>query len=754
MMKTIESKKLLVTACAFFLCLLAARANKIDSLLTLVRQSSSRTDSATAQLHLDLGTQYYMLTKYDSCIHFYDSAVKIAQLCGAKALMAKGYKGLGAAKVLTGDRIGAKQSYLTAIESGKGIMPVDFIGTCYANLAEILMETGETPEAMKELLNLVAEAEKLGEKGHIYFIYNKLGLLHFRIGNFGKSLDYYLKARKYLTSFTATDIFYKRANFNSLCSIGAAYGELGNNDSTQLYLNQALEVAKINKNPSDIAYALMNLGELFYETEQPEKALKATEESLKLFKELNNERSMGVMLHLRGKIFLHLLNSPQNALKPLEAASEMLRTKGLGNDYIELSKDLARTYSALGYHVKAGIVRDSIIAMSDRFYEETKLKATLDLEAKYESQKKELQIANHQVELLQKEVQLRKLYIIGGIITILLLIGILWAVSARYRLQKDMNQALQAIAGQIKTAGDLAAARHSNRDAQEELAAISSEGEDFLKRFNEKLNPATQKEMQAIMAGIGNLRSLLENLPTEELLESHKAEKDKAIENLKSFNYSVSHDLRAPLIKVKNFVELLQDKADTNASPEMRDYLAVISKSVGQMEKMIGGLLQYAKMENLKPQMEPVDVGELVQDVFDSLPIAEQGNAPKLEIGELPTVQTDEVLLRQVFANLLSNAVKFVNGKAPVIKVAATQGTPPGMTTFSIEDNGIGFDPEDAELIFNLFHRLPGSNSYEGTGAGLAIVKKVVERLGGNAWATSRKGEGATLYFSLPTDVQ
>ncbi|MBL8379381.1 MAG: hypothetical protein JNM79_16050 [Burkholderiales bacterium] len=219
-----------------------------------------------------------------------------------------------------------------------------------------------------------------------------------------------------------------------------------------------------------------------------------------------------------------------------------------------------------------------------------------------------------------------------------------------------------------------------------------------------------------------------------------------ANEQLEAFSYSVAHDLRAPLRAIDGFSQLLKQDVGPALSKEARDNVDRISASARRMAALIDGLLEFARLGRTAPVSVPVDMrAELDAAMREIGPAA----AAELEIGSLPVVEGDAAMLRQVWFNLLANAFKFsATASAPRVCVSCVDG--PVEQVFSVADNGAGFDPAYADKLFGMFQRLHAASDFEGTGVGLAIVKRIVEAHGGRVWAKGAPGQGATFSFALP----
>jgi len=237
------------------------------------------------------------------------------------------------------------------------------------------------------------------------------------------------------------------------------------------------------------------------------------------------------------------------------------------------------------------------------------------------------------------------------------------------------------------------------------------------------------------------------NQHLEQRISERTRELQAANEALQTFTSSVAHDLRAPVAHVGGFARAVHQAIAAGDTTKALHYAARIVANAGLMSDMIEGLLKLSRAELAALQREPLDSAALVVQVIADL---DDGSArQRIAIGPLAAVHADRAALRQVWTNLIANALKYSTGAAdPLVQISCIDG--PAETIFSITDRGIGFDPADADRLFGLFQRLPGASSFPGTGIGLTIVRRIVERHGGRVWATGQPGQGATFSFSLP----
>ena len=230
-------------------------------------------------------------------------------------------------------------------------------------------------------------------------------------------------------------------------------------------------------------------------------------------------------------------------------------------------------------------------------------------------------------------------------------------------------------------------------------------------------------------------------------LQARLVEVEALNQELEAFSYSVSHDLREPLRVVDGFARVLVEDQAAALDTEPRRLVQVILEQTELMRRLIDELLRLSRFSRQPPEVERVDTAELVGGVIAGLDLPATA---EVSCGPLPDAIGDPHLLRQVWANYLGNAVKFSSGRTiPRLRVEGREGATEAI--YAVHDNGVGFDPAHAEHLFVAFHRQHSANEFPGTGIGLALVKRIVHRHGGRAWAEGRPGEGASFYFSLPS---
>ncbi|MCP4421428.1 MAG: PAS domain S-box protein [Chloroflexi bacterium] len=273
------------------------------------------------------------------------------------------------------------------------------------------------------------------------------------------------------------------------------------------------------------------------------------------------------------------------------------------------------------------------------------------------------------------------------------------------------------------------------------------------KRVAERTAELKQRvtEVEKLNSGMLNLLTDLRGA-NENVTRTAQQLEESNIE-LESFAYSVSHDLRAPLRHISGFVVLLQKRESGRLDEKSTQYLQVITEAAVRMGQLIDDLLVFSRTGRQALITKPVDVNKLVAEAQREL-VSAIGNREIIwEIETLPTVTADPALLRQVWANLLENAIKYTIPRTQAhIKIGALSSTKDNEITFFVRDNGIGFDEKYIEKLFGVFQRLHRDKRFEGTGIGLATVRRIVYRHNGRTWAEGKVDKGATFYFTLPKD--
>jgi light-regulated signal transduction histidine kinase (bacteriophytochrome) len=247
----------------------------------------------------------------------------------------------------------------------------------------------------------------------------------------------------------------------------------------------------------------------------------------------------------------------------------------------------------------------------------------------------------------------------------------------------------------------------------------------------------------------------------EEILQKTAAKLKQRNRELQDFVYIASHDLQEPLRKITSFGDRLKIKINDALDEQGLDYLERMLNAATRMQTLINGLLMYSRISTKEQPFEPVDLAVVAREVLSDLEVRIEQVQGRVEIGALPIVQADPLQMRQLFQNLIGNALKFhKKEEAPIVTVSSRyrageqnsddNGQSGKVWQVTVQDNGIGFDGKYVDRIFGVFQRLHGWSEYEGSGIGLSICRKIVQRHGGAITATSATGSGSAFIVTLP----
>ncbi len=289
---------------------------------------------------------------------------------------------------------------------------------------------------------------------------------------------------------------------------------------------------------------------------------------------------------------------------------------------------------------------------------------------------------------------------------------------------------------------------HENQPAREVQRLLSNI------REREQMDIALRRQQRALQQAHDQLElRVLERTREIQDLNKELGQRVAALiemnEELEAFTYSVSHDLRAPLHHIDGFSQVLTEEFGDSLSPAAAHYLVRIREGAGRMGQLVDGLLHLSRIGRQQVRKQAVDLNVLIQEAIAELEPETAGRRIDWRIGQLPVVDCDQVLMRQVCINLLSNAIKFTRQRLPaVIQVDQTRQS--GRHVISVRDNGVGFNMKSAGKLFTPFRRLHHQDEFEGLGLGLATVQRIVRRHGGEIRTEAEPDQGATFYFTLP----
>jgi len=307
----------------------------------------------------------------------------------------------------------------------------------------------------------------------------------------------------------------------------------------------------------------------------------------------------------------------------------------------------------------------------------------------------------------------------------------------------DAVQVLEALASHNKWEGEFRAKRNDGTTfvCYGLATSIRNKQGKLIGYQSTNLNITNETEAREV---IHKLNAELEDRVVQRTIQLETANKE-----LEAFSYSVSHDLRAPLRAVHSYTNILLEDYDKFLDDEGKRICGIISSSAIQMGKLIDDLLSFSRIGRSTVKFELVDMKSLATSVINEICGEKPISRINLELGKLSKAYCDPNLIRIVWTNLISNAIKY-SSKKPLSEIVISSIQKDHIVTYSVKDNGAGFDMLHVHKLFGVFQRLHGMSEFEGTGVGLAIVQSVILKHGGNVWAEGEVGKGATFYFSLP----
>jgi light-regulated signal transduction histidine kinase (bacteriophytochrome) len=251
-----------------------------------------------------------------------------------------------------------------------------------------------------------------------------------------------------------------------------------------------------------------------------------------------------------------------------------------------------------------------------------------------------------------------------------------------------------------------------------------------------------------IAGAVANTLLFAERKRMEKALRKKTEELARSNEDLEQFAYVASHDLQEPLRMVTSYVQLLSKRYKAKLDADANEFIDFAVDGAVRMRKLINDLLTYSRVGTQGKGLSPTDSEAVLAQSVDDLKVTIEENGALVTHDPLPTVMADSPQLEQLFQNLIGNAIKFRGNEPPRVHISASRNGKGWV--FSIRDNGIGMAPEYSERVFVIFQRLHSRQEYAGTGIGLAVCKKIVERHGGHIWVESDVGKGATFRFTIP----
>lgn len=328
-----------------------------------------------------------------------------------------------------------------------------------------------------------------------------------------------------------------------------------------------------------------------------------------------------------------------------------------------------------------------------------------------------------------------RLRLYAGIATLIIVVLSFVAYVISRRLQQQISRPILALAETAKSVSNLRDySVRARKLGDDELGLLTEAFNQMLEQIQEQ-NLALQRSHEELEARVSD----------------RTAELEVANKELEAFASSVSHDLRTPLRAITGLTEILLKNPAGTLNPETLRCVGLIQRGSREMDQLIDSIMDFSRLGHHAPVRQEIDLARLCHEVFRDLAGGRPNRPVDFKVQALGKVSGDPTLLRQVMVNLLANALKFTRlSEAPAIEVGIMRPEGGSPAIYFVRDNGVGFDMEQATRLFVMFQRLYHAQEFEGSGVGLAMVRRIIERHGGQVWAEAEPGVGATFFFTLP----
>lgn len=529
--------------------------------------------------------------------------------------------------------------------------------------------------------------ERLGNKAGLATVHFDLGKLNVAFNDFNQAIDYFKMALKEYDDLRNT-----QGKIKTLDAIGKSYGQLREYRKNLEYCTDALFLSESLNDPVLLGTIHLNVGFALARLSQREEAFQHFEQAYDLGDRTGNNQLFAAAANELGTIFLKQEDT-KTAAAYFEEAMDAAKKTGNKALIKDIYTSLHQFYFIKGKSELAYNYLLRLYDLQDTLNQEEKMRRFANDRIKYESEKKEAENKKLTAQSLQNQLTIQR----QRLQNYALLAGIAAMIALSFTLYKAFKRK--------KEYNDILEQEVLRRTQQLNLS------NDNLKNFNYQLEQ-TNKELER-------------------------------------FAYIASHDLKAPLRNIISFTNLIERKLANSEDNDLREYLRFVVENARQMNTLIKDVLEFSQLDsNEGYHYELTDLNESVYMAIKNLQenIAEKKAVVSVE--ELPQMNTSPMHIVQLLQNLIGNGLKYNESETPEIHISCVRER--GQYKFSVRDNGIGISKEFHDQIFEMFRRLHAPSRYKGTGIGLAICHKIVQRLGGKIWLESEPGKGAVFYFTIP----
>ncbi len=612
----------------------------------------------------------------------------------------------------------ALQFYLKALRlyEEKGELVNECKSLCI--ISEWYLQQNDAKSGMEYAKRAFEHIKDLNDISAKAVVYNQVGQAYIKSREFDKALIFLQKALD--KSILAGE---KETEINALNGIAISYGYEANQKEAMQFLFEALEQSKKIGYRTGTIKCILNLATVYGHFNH-ESALNMYRKALIEYEDVLKTSHKAIIFNNIGNIYYNksqLELAQSNFNKALEAATQI--------DYFDI---IAQTYAQKSRTYTKSRKLDRAMEYANKA-----LAIGKKLHKNYAEQLNLINLG--QIHFLQQEYDKAYEFAIKGL-EIAHQEKDDVAIIDSYLLLSEINRAQ----GNFEKALDFHSLYHSH-------AHEYSRNQRSKQVIDLEIQYAIQDKQKEIehLTKVNEYQSIL--LKQAEAIEERNAALRMANEELRQFAYVASHDLKEPLRMIGSYTQLIKKQLDGKLEGETLVFFEYINEGVGRMSNLLNDLLQYATIGKEERESEAVDLNDIVDIVISHLQLYIKENNATVTRTQLPVVRSNQTLMIQLFQNLVSNAIKFKADRPPEVNISGIS-TNEGYT-ISVSDNGIGIDPEYRDRVFVIFQRLHPRTRYKGTGIGLAICQKIINRLGGRIWFESEEGEGTTFHIHIPGSI-